>query len=166
MLFKIESLNFQHLIETEFCERLKNIQLIQLIQTIVIFISSVTCLIELKFWEVSRSSYGNKCWKFQLSILKNKKVLFLQKYFLSRSQHQNKKALFTDPIFSDDFGYHHYRSELHISLKIFGSEIVQNSQKQFFFSICLIANILKFLTANTFEFWKDSSIHCFDKFFG
>ena len=42
-------------------------------------------------------------WKFQLSILKNKKVLCLKKYDLGRSQYQNKKALFTDPIFSDCF---------------------------------------------------------------
>ena len=36
--------------------------------------------------------------KLQLSILKNKK------YFLSPCQYQNKKALFTDPIFSEGFG--------------------------------------------------------------
>ena len=40
---------------------------------------------------------------FQLSILKNEKVLFLKKYFLSRCQHQNKKALFTDSIFREGF---------------------------------------------------------------
>ena len=62
------------------------------------------CLIELKLWEVSRNSFSNWFWKFQLSILKNKKVLFLKKYFLSRCQYQNKKALFTDPIFSEGFG--------------------------------------------------------------
>ena len=33
-----------------------------------------------------------------------KQVLFLKKYFLSRCQYQNKKALFTDPIFSEGFG--------------------------------------------------------------
>ena len=38
---------------------------------------------ELKFCEVSRNSISNRFWKFQLSILKNKKVLFLKKYFLS-----------------------------------------------------------------------------------
>ena len=36
---------------------------------------------ELKFCEVSQTS--NRCWKFQLSILKNKKVLFLKKIDLS-----------------------------------------------------------------------------------
>ena len=38
---------------------------------------------ELKFCEVSLYSISNRCWKFQLAILKNKKVLFLKKYFLS-----------------------------------------------------------------------------------
>ena len=43
--------------------------------------------------------------KFQLFILKNKKVLFQkEKIFLGRCQYQNKKALFTDPIFSEGFG--------------------------------------------------------------
>jgi hypothetical protein len=36
--------------------------------------------------------------------LKNKKVLFLKKKNLSRCQYQNKKALFTNPIFSEGFG--------------------------------------------------------------
>jgi len=30
--------------------------------------------------------------------------LFLKKYFLGRCQYQNKKALFTNPIFSEGFG--------------------------------------------------------------
>ena len=50
-----------------------NLTKFQLIQTIVIFIFSIGCLIELKFCEVSRNSFLNRCWKFQLSILKNKK---------------------------------------------------------------------------------------------
>ena len=35
---------------------------------------SICCLIELKFCEVSRNSFLNRCWKFHFSILKNKKV--------------------------------------------------------------------------------------------
>ena len=62
------------------------------------------CLIELKFCEDSRNSISNRCWKFQLSILKNKKVLSLKKHFCGRCQYQNKTALFTDPIFSEGFG--------------------------------------------------------------
>ena len=76
MFFKIASWNFQHLFEIEFRE---TSQLIQIIQTVVIFIFSIGCLIELKFCEVSRNSFKNRFWKFQLFILKNKKVLFLKK---------------------------------------------------------------------------------------
>ena len=36
----------------------------------------------MKFCEVSRNSISNRHWKFQLSILKSKKVLFLIKYYL------------------------------------------------------------------------------------
>ena len=39
----------------------------------------------MKFCEVSRNSISNWTWKFQFSILKNKKVLFLKNYFLSRT---------------------------------------------------------------------------------
>ena len=39
----------------------------------------------LKFCEISKNSSSHRYWKFQLSILKNKKVLFLKKYFLSRT---------------------------------------------------------------------------------
>ena len=60
-------------------------------------------LIELKFCEVSRNSFSNSFWKFQLSILKNKKVLLIKKN-LSHCQNQNKKALFTDSIFREGFG--------------------------------------------------------------
>ena len=42
--------------------------------------------------------------------LKNKNVLFLKKYFLGRCQYQNKKALFTDPIFSEGFGCNFQRN--------------------------------------------------------
>ena len=37
--------------------------------------------------------------------LEKQKVLFLKKYDLGHCQYQNKKALFTDPIFSDGFGF-------------------------------------------------------------
>ena len=73
-------------------------QLIQLIQTII-FIFSISFLIKFKFCEDSRNPISNRCWKLQLSILKNKKVLFLKKIFLTHCQYQNKKALFTDSIF-------------------------------------------------------------------
>ena len=37
-------------------------------------------------------------------------------YFLSRCQYQNKKALFTDPIFSEGFGRGHWRDTLENSI--------------------------------------------------
>ena len=40
---------------------------------------------ELNFCKVSWNSISNRYWKFQLSFLKNKKVLFLKKYSLSRT---------------------------------------------------------------------------------
>ena len=39
----------------------------------------------MKFCELSWILISNWTWKFQLSILKNKKVLFLKEYFLSRT---------------------------------------------------------------------------------
>ena len=79
----------------------KNPTKFQLIQTIVISIFSISCLIEMKFSEFSRNFFSRRCWKFHL--------FFLKKYFLGRSQYQNKKALFTDPIFSDSFGLDNYQ---------------------------------------------------------
>ena len=49
-----------------------------------------------------------------------KKGLFLKKYFLSRCQYQNKKDLFTDPIFSEGFG----RSLLYSTRRRFQIEII------------------------------------------
>ena len=57
---------------------LTKFQLIQLIQSIFISVFSIRCLIELRFCEASRNSFSSRCWKFQFSILKNKKVLFLK----------------------------------------------------------------------------------------
>ena len=67
---------------------------------------------ELKFCEVSQNCFSKRCWKFQPSILKNKKVLFLKKYDLSRSlwigQDSSNRWYFTVPIFSDGFGWQKY----------------------------------------------------------
>ena len=52
--------------------------------------------IELKFCEVSSNS-------FSISAFYAKKVLFLKKYDLDHCQYHNKKALFTDPVFSEGF---------------------------------------------------------------
>ena len=39
------------------------------------------------------------------------KVFFLNKYFLNRCQYQNKRALFTDPFFSEGFGLDHLQNQ-------------------------------------------------------
>ena len=43
---------------------------------------------------------------FSFLSLKSKKFYSLKNYFLGRCQYQNKKALFTDPIFSDGFDFY------------------------------------------------------------
>ena len=70
LFVNIESWNFQHL---------WNLIKFQLIQKHSDNIFSMGCLNELKFCEVSRNPKSNRCWKFQLSILTNKNVLFQKK---------------------------------------------------------------------------------------
>ena len=48
-------------------------------------------------------------------LIKQKSFIPKKKYDLGRSQYQNKKALFTDPIFSDGFA-HTYHQRLARSL--------------------------------------------------
>jgi hypothetical protein len=59
----------------------------------------------------THSAHSDNCYLHFLSWLsewlKNKKVLFLKKYFFGRSQYQNKKALFTDSIFREGFDLVH-----------------------------------------------------------
>ena len=97
LFFKIESWSFQNLFENEFCETSQSFN--TFIKLLLTFFS-LGCLIELKFREVSRNSFSNRSWKFQLFMLKNKKSFIPpKKYFFGCSQYQNKKALFTDSIF-------------------------------------------------------------------
>ena len=63
LFVKIESWNFKHLFDFG-----------------IHAMSSECCLNEQKFCEVSRNPKSNRWWNFQLSILTNKKVLFLKKY--------------------------------------------------------------------------------------
>ena len=74
---KIESWNFQNLFDWEVCETLQNFSSFQ--KTIILHFSmeNKSCPNELKFCEVSGNLLSNR---FQISILTNKKVLFLKKY--------------------------------------------------------------------------------------
>ena len=81
LFFKIEGWNFQVQFEIEFRETLQNFNSIR--QPIKKHENNncLNKLNELKFCEVSQILISNWTWKFQLSILKNKKVLFLKKIF-------------------------------------------------------------------------------------
>ena len=92
LFFKLESWNFQVQFEIEFGETLQNFNSIR--QPIKKNGNSncLKKLNELKFCEVSRNPISNWTWKFQHSILKNKKVLLLKKIFfgpLSISKQKN-----------------------------------------------------------------------------
>ena len=95
MLFKIESWNFQHWS----LWNLSKFQLIQLIQTIVIFIFSIGCLIELNFWEVSRNSFQTDSESFSNFYLEKQKSFIPKKKFLSSCQYQNKKLCLSTQFF-------------------------------------------------------------------
>ena len=79
LFVKIESWNFQHLYDLGFHETSQNFSSFgQLLFPIEKCCLNV-CLNVLKFCKVSRIPKSNRCWKFQLSILTNTKVLFLKK---------------------------------------------------------------------------------------
>ena len=83
-VFQDSELKFSASVWFRISWNLTKFELIQLIQTTFILIFSMGSLNELQFCEVSRNPQSKRCWKFQLSILKNKKVLFLKNYFLSQ----------------------------------------------------------------------------------
>ena len=81
LFFKIESSNFQVHFVIEFRETLQNFNTIRQLIKKDENNNCLKKLNELKFCEDSRILISNWTWKFQLSSLKNKKVLFLKKIF-------------------------------------------------------------------------------------
>ena len=78
LFFKIESWNFQHLFETEFRETSQNFNSIrQPIEKMEIR----NVWMSWRSWNFVRFSISNRCWRFQLSILKNKKSFIPKKIF-------------------------------------------------------------------------------------
>ena len=65
----------------------------------------ISCLIELKFCKASRNSISNWTWKFQPSILKNKKVLFLKKIFFKPLSISKQKSFVYWPNFQWRFWF-------------------------------------------------------------
>ena len=89
---------------------LTKFQLIQLIQTIVIFILfyGLSDWVEI-LWGFTKFFF-KQILKVSAFYLEIQKSFIPKKKFLSRCQYQNKKALFTDPIFSEGFDYTHKKN--------------------------------------------------------
>ena len=83
LFVKIEIWNFQHLFDSLIHETLQNFssfgQLLFPIEKSCLNVCLNVCLNDLKFCKGSLNPHSNICWKFQLSILTNKKGLFLKK---------------------------------------------------------------------------------------
>ena len=106
MFYQIKSWNFQHLFEKEFRETSQNFNSFSLFRQLLFSSFFISCLIELKFCKVSRNSISNWTWKFQLSILKNKKVLFLKKIFFWPLSISKQKSFVYWPNFQWRFWRH------------------------------------------------------------
>ena len=74
LFVKTESWNFQHLFNLGFCESLQNFNPFRQHFSK----GHKSCLNELKFCEVPRNNKSKRCWKIHISILTNKKVLFIK----------------------------------------------------------------------------------------
>ena len=81
LFFKLESWNFQVQFEIKIRETSQNFNSFSFFRQLLFSSFFIGCLIVLKFCKVSRNSITKWTWKFELSILKNKKVLFLKKIF-------------------------------------------------------------------------------------
>ena len=79
LFVKIEIGNFQHLFDLWFRETTHNFSSFRQLFLTIDKCHLNICLNELKFCTASWNPKANSCWKFQLSILTNKKVLFLKK---------------------------------------------------------------------------------------
>ena len=104
LFFKIESWNFQVQFEIKIRETSQNFNSFSFFRQLLFSSFFIGCLIELKFCKVSRNSISKWTWKFQLSILKNKKVLFLKKIFLGPLSKSKQKSFVYWLNFLEGFG--------------------------------------------------------------
>ena len=79
LFVKIEIWNFQHLFDLWFRETSQNFSSFRQLFLNIEKCHLNICLNELKFCEASQNCKSDSSWKFQLSIVSNKKVLFLNK---------------------------------------------------------------------------------------
>ena len=104
LFFKIESWNFQVQFEIKIRETSQNFNTFSFFRQLLFSSFFIGCLIELKFCKVSRNSISNWTWKFQLSILKNKKVLFLKKKIFKPLSISKQKSFVYWLNFPEGFG--------------------------------------------------------------
>ena len=101
--FKIESWNFQNMFEKEFSDISQNLN------SFSSFSSFRQFLFPYFFYQLSNwveILWGFTKFFFKLSLRFSAFYLEKQKSFIpKKNKNQNKKALFTDPIFSEGFGY-------------------------------------------------------------
>ena len=105
MFFKIENWNFQHLFEIKFRETSQNFNSFSLFWQLLIFIffSIGFDWVEI-LWGFMKFFFKQILKVSAFYLIKTKKGLLLKKS-LSHCWYQNKKALFTNPIFSEGFGF-------------------------------------------------------------
>ena len=109
LFFKIESWNFQVQFEIKIRETSQNFNSFSLFRQLLFSWFFIGCLIKLKFCKVSRNSISKWTWKFQLSILKNKKVLFLKKKNSKPLSKSKQKSFVYRLNFLEGFDSAHYR---------------------------------------------------------
>ena len=112
LFFKIESWNFQVQFEIEFRETSQNFNSIRQPIKKDENNNCLNKLNELKFCEVSQNSISNWTWKFQLSILKNKKVLFLKKKFFKPLSISKQKSFVYWLNFSEGFVFFYMKNSI------------------------------------------------------
>ena len=103
MFFKIESWNFQHLFKIKFRETSWNFNSFSSFSSfrqLLFFVHLSVVWLSWNFGsEVSGKAFSNRCWKCQLTILKNKKVLFFSKVFFKQLSISKQKRFFYWPKF-------------------------------------------------------------------
>ena len=82
LFVKIESWNFQQLFDLGFCKTLQNFSSLRQTFRQHFSTGNKSCPNELKLCEISRNDWSKRCWKYQIFIVTNKKVLFVKKILI------------------------------------------------------------------------------------
>ena len=134
LFFKIESWNFQVQFEIKIRETSQNFNSFSLFRQLLFSSFFISCLIELKFCKVSWNSISNWTWKFQLSILKNKKVLLLKKIFFKPLSISKQKSFVYWLNFPEGFGINLFKDDITDATKMWQCFFLADSGKRLFFN--------------------------------